>query len=441
MDTAGANDGWATKVRTGIGPFAAVGFVATGVFVGSFGVWAALAPLAGAAVAPGVVAAAGRNQQVQHLEGGIVRQILVREGERIKANEPLFVLDATSAQASRNRLQKHQIGLAGKILRLIAERDGLRQLAFPPTLIQKARKEGVEDLLTEQEREFVARLSRHQQEQTIMQQRINSLHDQIDGMSAQDVAIEQQLKLVRDEAARKESLLAKGLTNRSEYTALLRSEADLVGQSGQTISSILSAKAQLTEAEEQLTRLGTQRVETALTQLNEAREQAADVDEQLRAAEDILERLVVRAPSDGIVISMKVNTEGSVVSPGQGLLELLPTNDDLLVEAHVPPKDIDLVSVGQPARLRFSALNTRTTPTAQAVVTYVSADRLVDEKSGQPFYTARLKIADALPAGLDADRIYPGMPVEAYIATGERTFLEYLVKPIADSFSRAFRED
>ncbi len=435
------DDGWARDVKTGIRLITVTGVALSAIFLLGFGAWAALAPLASAAVAPGVVAAAGKNQRVQHLEGGIVRTILVREGERIKAGQALFALDPTAPEAQRNRLQKQKVGLEARIERLTSERDGLDVLSFPLVLRELAATEGIGDLLIEQEREFTARLDRHHQEQVIMGQRVLALREQIEGMTAQQTAIERQLEVVREEVSRKRTLLDKGLTNRSEYTALLRSEADLVGQVGQSVSSILSAKTQIAEAQAQLARLETQRVETAVTRLNEIRAQVSDTEEQLRAAEDVLDRIIVRSPSDGIIIKMSVNASGSVVRPGDQLLELLPTGEDLLIEARVSPQDVDVISLGQGARLRFSALNTRTTPTVEAKVTYLSADRLIDQTTQQPYYTARLSMIDDLPPEISRDQIYPGMPVEAYIATGERSFLEYLAKPITDSFSRAFRED
>lgn len=432
---------WARGVNTGTRSVSILGLAMTTLFVGGFGAWASLAPLSGAAVAPGVVTAAGQNQKVQHLEGGIVQEILVREGDRVENGQPLFRFDPTAALADRNRLKKQLIGLEARAQRLEAERDGRENLSFSADLDKSAKEEGVASVLDEQLKEFEARRDRHRQEQVIMRQRVVALVKQIEGMTSQQQAIERQLEVVREEAERKRMLLDQGLTNRSEYTTLLRSEADLVGQLGQTISGVLVARTQKTEAREQLTRLDTQRVETALSQLNEIRGEATDVEEQLGTAQAVLQRIVVRAPTDGIVVETEVNATGGVVRAGDTLLELLPTGNDLLVEARVSPQDVDVITIGQMARLHFSALNARTTPTVDAAVTYLSADRLVDPANGQPYYTARLRITDQLPPGIEREQIYPGMPVEAYIATGDRTFVEYLVKPITDSFSRAFRED
>ena len=370
-----------------------------------------------------------------------MRTIMVREGQRVTAGQPLFQLDMTAAEAQRNRLRSQLVGLRARMVRLQAERDERGELFFPASLQEAAAAQGSALLLDEQAREFAARLQRHHQEQSIMEERTRALRDQIDGVTAQNAAVEQQLDVVRDELARKQRLLDKGLTNRSEYTALLRSEADLVGQVGQTVSTILSSRAQISEAKQQLARLGSQRVETAVSELNDIRAKVSDSEEQLRAADDVLKRTTVLSPSDGIVLEMNVNATGSVVRPGDTMLELLPTGDDLLVEARVSPSDVDVISLGQPARLRFSSLNRRSVPTIDGTVTYLSADRLVDPATRQPYYMTRLQMTSDLPLGVSRDQIYPGMPVETYISTGDRTFFEYLVKPITDSFSRAFLEE
>ncbi|MBA3446674.1 MAG: HlyD family type I secretion periplasmic adaptor subunit [Pseudaminobacter sp.] len=432
---------WARGVKTSSRLMSVVGLGSTAVFLLGFGTWASLAPLAGAAVAPGFVAAAGQNQSVQHLEGGIIKDILVREGEEVSAEQPLFELDSTAAQAQRNRIDKQLVGLSARAQRLVAERDGADRVAFPAGLSDRAEASLIVDVLAEQEKEFSARLERHRQELTILGQRVRALNEQIEGMTAQQTAVESQLTVVREETERKKGLLEQGLTNRSEYTALLRSEADLLGQLGQSKSSILAAKTQITEAQEQIARANTQRVETAATQLNDIRAEISDADEQLRAATAILNRVVIRSPSDGIIVKIAYNSRGSVVRPGEALLELLPTGDDLVIEARVAPQDVDVITLGQPATLRFSALNTRTTPSVDAVVTYLSADRLIDSATEQPYYTARLRINEELPPEIRQEQIYPGMPVETYIKTGERTFMEYLTRPLLDSFNRAFREE
>jgi HlyD family secretion protein len=240
---------------------------------------------------------------------------------------------------------------------------------------------------------------------------------------------------------RKKKLLAKGLTPRSTYNALVREEADSSGRMGALTASIAQRRSSLLELEKEELRLTAARREEAAGEFNATSIQIPDVEERLRASEDILARSDVRSPVDGIVVKLAKNTVGSTARPGETLVEILPTNSGLIIESKILPQDIDVVRPGQTASVRFVALNTRTTPDVEANVTYVSADRLVDQQTQQPYYVARLTLSEDLPPPLTREQLYPGMPVETFISTGDRTFFEYLVKPLADSFNRAFREN
>lgn len=432
---------WRDRVRTRTGAIALTGYATIFLLVGGSVFWASTAPIAGAAIAPGVVAAAGKNVLVQHLEGGIVREILVREGERVTAGQPLLILDPTVAEAQLNRLVNQLIAHKTKAKRLEAERDGLTELVIPEDIVADSRGFDLSGVVTEQRKEFEARLARYNAERGILGQRVQALGEAVVGLEAQKKAGEDQLAVVHDEILRKKELLDKGLTNRSEYTALLRSEAELIGQVGAIQSQIASSATQTIEARQQIERLTTTRVEQAVSELNTIRAAITDVEEQIHAAEDVLARSVVRAPTDGIVVRTAVNSPGSVARPGDAMIELLPTLRELIIEAHISPQDIDNVHIGQSAELMFSALNMRTTPRVPGSVTYVSADRLIDQATGNPYYTTRLEITENLPPEVAPEQIYPGMPVETFISTGERTFVEYLLRPLLDSFSRAFREE
>ena len=436
-----ASTDWAEDVPTSTGPIAFVGYASIAIFLGAFGFWAATAPLAGAAIAPGVVAAAGQNIEVQHLEGGIIADVRVREGEIVERGTIMFVMDDTEARAQRNRLNKQRIALSARLARLEAERDGDTQLAFPTLLVSQAEAEGMSAIVSEQRREFETRIERHEQERVILRQRVEALNEQIAGLETQVEIAEDQRGVIGEEIARKEQLLDRGLTSRDEYTQLVRTDSQLLGQVSQSRTQIAASRTQIIEAREQIARLDTQRVERAVTELSETRGQLSDVTEQLGAADARLSRVVVRAPADGVVVSIPRNKEGAVIRSGDTLAELLPTTDDLIVDARVTPLDIDVVRIGQEATLRFSALNARITPEVDATISYISADRLIDPATQEPYYSARLEITENLPPEIERDQIYPGMPVETFISTGERTFLEYLVKPITDSFSRSFREE
>ncbi len=435
------NGDWAAAAVTGTGRTALAGYLAIALFAGGFLAWAATAPLTGAAIISGVVAAAGSNKTIQHLEGGIVREVHVREGDRVRAGAPLFTMDGTRARADLNAQTKQWIGLVARKARLEAERDAVDVVIFADDLLALAERHGVRALLHEQVAEFDARRSRFRSEKEILHQRVAAARQAIDGYESQQAALEEQLTLVRDETDRKFGLLEKGLANRSEYTSLLRAQAELVGQLGSLTSEIEQARSRIVEAEEQLTRVELERIETALAQLNETSVRIGSLEEEIAAARDVIDRLVVTAPADGLVVSIKQKTSGSVVGPGAPLAELLPTQSELIVEARLSPTDIDVVRHGVEAQLNFVALNARTTPKVPGEVTFVSPDKLRDSAAEGDYFLARLRITDDLPDEIDRDQIYPGMPVEAMISTGDRTFLQYLAKPISDSLNRAFREE
>jgi HlyD family type I secretion membrane fusion protein len=435
------NTKWRQRVSTSTGRISAAGYLTIAAFVGGFGFWAATAPLAGAAIAPGIVAAAGQNINIQHLEGGIIREIRIREGERVRAGEPVIVLDSTVAEAQLNRLVKQMVALQAKGWRLEAERDGAENFSMPDSFSAPGNKMEHLAIVSEQQKEFTARLARYRAELEILAQRVAALKEAIEGLNAQKKAGVDQLAIVREEVNRKKELLEKGLTNRSEYTALLRTEAELIGQVGALQSQIASSATQIVEARQQTERLTTTRIEQAVSELNTVRASIADLEEQVRAGQSVLERTVIRAPADGIIVKTAYTAPGSVIRAGEPVIQMLPTTRELIIEAQVRPQDIDLLRVGQEASMLFSALNARTTPQVPGTVFYISADRLIDGTNGLPYYTARLKITENLPPEISADQIYPGMPVETFIRTGERTFVEYLVQPLADSFARAFREE
>ncbi len=429
-----------SRPRTDFRRTAVVGYAAIALFAGCFGYWAASAPLSGAVITSGTISATGGNILIQHPEGGIIEELLVHEGDRVQQSEPLVLLDRTAAEADLNRLTRQSIALRASAARLEAERDGSDRLAPITDAAPAPFQSDFDNLVREQQKEFDARLARFRSEQSILAQRVAMHHESELGLDAQKLAIQQQADIVKKELGIKASLLDKGLTNRSEYSQLLRSEADLVGQAGALEADLAATKTQIVEAQAQVERATTQRVEDALTKLDEVRTKLADIGEQITAAEAVLGRTTIKAPAAGIVVSSTYNSKGSVIAPGQKIMEILPTASGLIVDAKLRPKDVDLVRVGQPAKLRLSALNARLTPEVPATVTQISADRLIDETTHEAYFRARLKITDTLPQGVKAGQLYPGTPVEAFISTGDRTFFEYLARPMLDSFARAFTE-
>lgn len=431
---------WEDKLNVRSGKIVIASTVFTAVMIAGFSYWALRAPLAGATTAPGVISASGRNVQIQHLEGGVVQKILVREGDRVSEGQPLVTLDDTSARTQLNRLTGQFYFLQAQTQRLQAERDGLPSLAIDIQPSKYVSADFINNLVTEQSKEFDARYARFQSETDILHQRVRTLNAALGGLQAQQEAIRQQVNIVDEEAATKHSLLEKGLTSRSEYTQLLRIKAELLGQAGAIEAELATNGTQLGEANEQIERLRTQRVEQAVTSLNEIRSTLADIEQQAEAAQAVLKRTHILSPVDGIVVTSTYNAIGSVLSPGEKVIEILPTSSGLLVEAKIRPEDIDSLHSGQKARLRMSALDAGLTPEIPATLINVSADRLVEEETHQPYYRAELKIGSRLPAGVVLEQLLPGMPVEVFIETGSRTFAEYIFRPLTDSFSRSLIE-
>ncbi len=429
---------WREQVSVRRGGFAALGYGLVILLFGTFGYWGATAPISGAAIAPGLIAASGRNVAIQHLEGGIVRDLPVEEGDRVEAGDILLRLDPTLARTKLQRLTNQWETNEAMIARLVAERDELETM---PADEQEARTPAIAQIRSEQAKEFRARLARYRSEQEILRQRVAAYEQAREGLFAQRDALNAQLDIVADELERKKSLVDRGLTNRFEYTQIQRNKADLVGRRSVIVSELATNGINRIEALEQRERLATQRVEEAVTKLNELRAAQVDIADQLEDARFILSRTDIRAPVGGIVVESSFNAVGSVVPPGGEIMEILPTGDGVLVEARLRPQDVDVIQIGQEARLRLSALNMRVTPEVRGSVIHISADRLIDQATQEPFYLTRLKMADELPPPVTREQLYPGMPVEALISTGDRTFFEYLAKPILDSFSHAFTED
>lgn len=427
-----------TAVRTG--PITLIGYGMILLFIGAFGGWAVTAPIASATIAPGVIAAAGQNVKIQHLEGGIIRKVVAHEGTHVKKGDPLLILDDTAAQADLYRLLKQVIASEAEIARLSAERDSTGVMTVPadfdeyPAVLDPMRD------FTEQQRQFKASKARYTAEENVLKKRVNALSESLTGMKTQKDAIDKQVTILREEADLKKQLVDKGLASRDQYATLESNVANLVGQAGQLEAQIAGTVSQIGEASEQIEQLTTTRVENAIASLNKARVQLGGLREQVRTATAVLKRTTIRAPADGIIVHSVYNSPGSVIRPGEVLMELLPTDSDLIVEAHVRPQDIDLIKPNQVAEMSFTALNTRTTPKVRGKVFYISADHLVTPNTGKAYYVVRLKLDQKLPPEIKTSQVYPGMPVEAFISTGERTFAQYLIKPLLDSMSMAFRQ-
>ena len=418
----------------------AVGAGIVGLFFGVFGAWAAFAPLESAAVARGVISVETQRKTIQHLEGGIVGEILVRDGDEVAADAILVVLDDTQARATLDLLRGRHRAARALEARLIAERDGAADISFPDD-VRGSADAGVAELVRAQGNIFTGRRRSITGQDAIMRQRIAQIQQEIRGLEGQSAAQAEQLALTSEEIASNQKLVDEGLSGKTRLLELQRALAEVTGEHSQSLAAIARAQQNIEETRLEMADLRTSFINEAVQQLGIVQNELLDLGEQIRAAEDVLRRTVIRSPMAGTVVGLQVHTVGGVVAPGQTLLDVVPKGDRLIVEAFVDPNDIDVVEVGLGAQVRLTALTQRNLAPLEGHVTTVSADRLTDQRTGLSYFLARVELDDDPVAKLDGERLYPGMQAEVMIVTGERTTLDYLSRPLVNSFNRAFREN
>ncbi len=433
---------WHDGIPHGTRGFIIVGIAAIAATVLGFGSWAATAPIAGAVVATGTFVATGENKTVQHLEGGIIDEILVREGDEVEAGQILVRLDKTGPESERRRLNLQLMRLMAIHARVTAEAAFASALVLPPELVAAAETDAdVTDIVANQTLTFVAGRRNVSSERAILEDSMAGLAARRRGTTVQLDSVRVQQRLVADELVAKRMLLDKGLTRRSEVLALERIEANLAGEVGRLTGEIGDADERMARVREEIENLRNRFVKSAVDNLQEVGGELRDVRERLRRAKTVLARTEIRAPVPGIVVRLRYHTGGGVIEAGKPVLELLPMREELVLEARVSPKDIDVVKRGQSATVRLTALNQRTTPMLTGEVIYLSADALRDERGGlSDMYVARIRLRATEKFGFSGFRPTPGMPAEVLITTTDRTFLEYLMQPVKDSMARAFRE-
>ena len=408
---------------------------------GGFATWAAIAPLESAVISTGRVAVDSSRKKVQHPDGGVIAALLVREGDRVTAGQVLLRLDQTRARATLSILEGEQAAALAEQTRLIAERDGLEVLQFPNALITRSYDPEVVDTLAGQESLFEARRASLEGETTILDQRVRQLGDEVKGLAAQAEAKARQLELIEDELIGLRNLFSKGLTPRSRILALEREAAKIQGERSQLISDRARIRKSIGETKMQILQRETQFRESVVAELRRVEQRLFDLEERIAAARHVVQHIELRSPVSGKVVGLKVHTLGGVIGPGDTVMEIVPEDDRLIVEARVQPLDIDTVAPGQEADVRIVAFRMRTTPILLGQVAWVSADALQDNRTGEPYYLARVEITDEEVRRLEQRRLHPGMPAEVMIKTGSRTPFEYLAQPFIESANRAWRED
>ncbi len=410
------------------------------VLVGGFGAWAATTYIAGAVIATGRVEVAQNRQIVQHPDGGVVAEILVDEGDRVERDQLLVRLDPDEMESELAVIEGQLLEVLARRARFEAEEAEADSLTFDPLLLETDNPVA-QELMEGSESLFRARLETAEREIEQLRRQQDQTADQIDGIRAQQAAIDQQLELVAQELESQQSLLDRGLAQSARVLELESEEASLEGRRGELAASLAQAEGKITELEISILRIQSQRREEASSALRDLNFNQIELSEQRRALLVRLDRLDIRAPVAGVVYGLTVFTPRSVIRPADPLLYLVPQDRPLEIATQVEPIHVDQVHVGQEVQLRFSAFDQRETPELRGRIVQVSADAFQDEQARTSYYRANIEIEEGelakLPEGMT---LLPGMPVEAFIRTGERTPLSFLTKPLADYFAKAFRE-
>jgi HlyD family type I secretion membrane fusion protein len=433
---------WYSEVPRSIWKQTAVGLLLITVTFGGFGTWAFTAPLASAIVAQGSFVATGQNKIVQHLEGGIIKEILVNEGDHVSLDQPLIKLDETAAQTNERQLFLRKARLEAIAARLNAEVQDSDKIRFPAIVLDNRYDPEIAPIIESQQLNFAAAISKRSSEIGLFDQNIKAMEFRNEGIQEQISSVRRQLVFLTEEYEGKKALLNQGLIRGTEVKAIQRAMADADGQIGKMVAEVSENHEQIVRFEQQIIQTKDAYRQAALQELQSLEAELDAVREQSREAENILRRVTINAPVTGTIIRMYYHTAGGVIESGKAILEILPSEAPLVIEAQVPRTDIDNVKVGQRASIRLTALNRRTTPVLDGEVYYVSADALPDAQGPVPreVYLARVRLPASELAKVHGFSPTPGMPAEILVQTQSRTFFSYLTKPIADSMAKAFME-
>ncbi|MDQ1900802.1 HlyD family type I secretion periplasmic adaptor subunit [Paracoccus sp. WLY502] len=417
------------------------GLIAIVVLLGGFTVWAMESRISGAVVASGQVEVEQQRQIVQHPDGGVVEEILVKDGQTVEAGQPLIRLDGSLLQTEHAIVEGQYFEILARRGRLEAERADAETMEIPQELLTAAEGDADLQALIEGQRSlFDTRRDTLRQSIEQLEKQSEQVRQQVEGIDAQIVALNRQRELIGEELEDQQSLLDRGLAQASRVLALEREAASLDGQVGELKASRAAAETRQTELDIQRLRLGAERREEAETELRDLGYRELELAERRRSLTEQISRLDIRAPAAGVIYNMQVTTPRSVVRPADPVLYVIPQDRPLVVSARLATINVDEVQAGQPVVLRFSAFSSRTTPEIDGVLGRVSADALMDEATRMPYYRAEVTIPAEQLEKLGDLALIPGMPVEVFIQTGERSPMAYLVKPLADYFNRAFRE-
>lgn len=414
------------------------GYALIFLFIGCFGAWASIAPLASGAIAPGLISPNTSRRVVQHLEGGIIRELSVREGEKVAEGQLLLVLEPVQPKANYDTLLAQKNTLLAQKARLLAEKSGAATIAFPDGLKQDGK---LSEAAESQRQIFETRRNVQTVRKNLLRERIEQLTEQIKGYQTQIANLDKQISYVREEVAGKQVLLAKGLLQKPEALRLMRNESELLAQRASFETETSKTKQQIEETNLQIVDANATRLDEVAAETDKVDSALVDVEERLRASKDVLKRTEIKAPIAGTIINLRFRSAGGVVQGGEPILEIVPQDDRLMIEARVGPNDIPLVHPGQAAQIHLAAYSSRTMPRLKGVVRSVSADRVTDGNGMQSYYVARVEIdKDDFKKHVSNVTLIPGMSADVTFVTEKRTLLQYLLSPMMDVLRRGMLE-
>jgi epimerase transport system membrane fusion protein len=416
------------------------GLAVMAAFFLGLGGWAAYAPLNGAVVAPAVVKVEGNRKTIQHLDGGIVKELRVKEGDRVEIGQILIVLEETQPKAAVDVLMQQADVLRAQEARLLAERDGTEAIGFPDELLGRREDPDVAKILGTETKQFDIRRTGLEGQISVWQKKLRQLQEQIRGAEAQQTAVAESLVIIAAELKDQNLLLEKGLTQRPRVLELERTASGLRGQQGDITGAIARARQAIGEIELQMIQAHNDRMTDVAKDLREAQAKLADVVPRLQAARDVLQRTKIRSPYGGYVVDLAVFSVGAVIQRGDKVMDIVPSQNNLVAEANVNVDDIHEIHPGMRAEMHFTAYKQRVIPIIHGDVIDVSADRLTDKRTGTPYYTALVRVDEKELAASKEVQLAPGMAVSVMIPTTERTALDYLLGPVMASFDQSFRQ-
>jgi HlyD family secretion protein len=418
----------------------AAGLAIIGLFFGGFLGWSMFADIDSAVVAQGTVVVDSHRKTVQHLEGGILRRLLVKEGEHVRAGQPLAYLDATQADAALGQLVNQSWSVKAQLARLRAEQAGRHEIVFPDDLNAAMTDPAIAALVAAQHQLFAARWRAIDSQVAVLQRKIDQFREAIASDNSQIAAVKRQQALTQTELGNVQKLYAKGYEKLPRLLALQRSAADLQGKQSELRGDIGKARQSIAGAEMEIAAARDNRLAEIGKEMQDALAQAADIADKLRAARDVRRRRTILSPQDGVVMDIKVFTDGGVIQPGQPIMDIVPTDDPLLVEAKVRPQDMESVHIGMKAQVLLTAYKRTEAPPIDGHVVNVSADKLVDQRTGEAYFACRVAVNAKELAALRHVTLQPGMPAQVMLVTGARRAISYFIEPLTDRVRGAFHE-